>query len=358
MSTEADPTAFNEILRRSYSHGLEEIYALQDIDVKTIRTIDIDAAGPKKDQESSKTIRAHAIAQISLPLGNEHQCAMDSFLLQEPIQVIGLPAHLETYLHGRGIATIQALLDEDLTGHKDIESKTKEYINGRHLYECDRVDFGAWIRTVIGTVQPLKAHIALEAYGLEGLYPLSPQQKVEWRRLDEGRRRELAQQTWDQWKGQRTIDRFGETLRQMNDAFIRPWIRHRQGLAVRYELQERLERIAENSHQARQVITCFEQNFCLKAFILDRHLCHADKGLYADSLESAHAYDQLMEVVMTYFYRDDLIYDFQQLLDYLMRELVRRWDHFSEPFVIKALRTSPQFRVRKGENQKLKIWLA
>jgi hypothetical protein len=355
MSTEADPTAFNEILRKSYSHGLEEIYALQDVDVKTIRTLDVSS---KTEGAQSTTVRAHAAAQIALPLGHEHQCAMDSFLLREPIQVIGLPQHLETYLHGKGIATIKELLEQDLSSQREIDAKTKEYIKGRHLYQCDRVDFAAWMRAVIGTVQPLKAHIALEAYGLEGLYPLTPQQKVEWRRLDEGRRRELAQQTWDQWKGQHIVDRFAETLREITDAFIKPWIRNRQGLAVKYELQERLERIAENSVQARQVITCFEENLCLKAFMLDKHLCVADKGLYADSLESANAYDQLIEVAMTYFYRDDLTYDFQQLFDYLMRELVRRWDHFSEPFVIKALRTSPQFRVRKGENHKLKIWLA
>lgn len=356
MSTEADPAAFNEILRRSYTHGLEEIYALQDVDVKTIRAMDVSTSQEK--ETSAPTIRASTEPQISLPLGSEHRCAMDSFLLQEPVEAIGLPAHLETYLHGRGIETVQALLNEDLTGHREIESKIHAYIDGRQLYDCDRVDFGAWMRSVIGTVQPVKAHIALESFGLESLYPLNPHQKVEWRRLDQARRGELAEQTWDQWSGQKVLNRFAESLGLITDAFIKPWMRHREGLAVQYEVRERLERIAENSAQAAQVIACFEHHFYSDEFILDRHLHHADKGLYADSLETAQAYDQLIQVAMTYFYREELVYDFQQLLDYMMRELIRRWDYYTEAFVVKALRLSPQFRVRKGNNHKLQIWLA
>lgn len=358
MSTETDPTAFSEILRKSYSHGLEEIYALQDVDIKTVRQIEIPVNAGKDKNGPTATIRASGPAQISLPLKGGHRCAMASFILQEPIQVIGLPANLEAYLHGKGIATIASLLKEDLTAHKDIRAKTEEYIDSRPLDECDRINFGAWLRSVIGPVPPLKAHIALEPYGLEALYPLSPQQKVEWRRLDDTRKSDQAKQTWDQWRSQAVLTRFYESLKEITDAYLRPWIRQRQGLAVAYELYERLERVSENSAVAHGVIRCFEQNFCSGTFILEKHLCHADKGLYADTLETAQIYDQLIEHVMSYFYKEELVYDFHQLIDYVMRELVRRWDHFELSFVTKALRLSPQFRVRKGNNQKLQIWLA
>lgn len=357
MSREADPTAFSDILSRSYSHGLEEIYAIQDIDVKTIRPLEVVVKPEKKSSAQAFTVRGLPPAQISLPLGSEFCGAMPSLVLQEPIQVIGLQPHLEAYLHGKGVTTVGALLKEDLTSQKEIAAKTSEYLDGRSLYECDRIDFGAFLRALLGPIQPMKAHIALEQYELEYLYPLNAQQKSEWRRLDEGRKREMASHTWEQLRIQ-SMGRFSEFMRDITDAFIKPWIRQRQGLAVAYELQERLERVSENIDEAQKVLSCLSQHFCNKAFMLHRHLCQADKGLYADCLETAYAYDQLLEVAMTYFYREELVYDFDQLVNYLSRELVRRWDRLDDFFVVKALRLSPQFRVRKGINQKLQIWLA
>lgn len=355
MPREVDPAAFSDVLNRSYSHGLEEIYAIQDIDVRTIRPLEVASKVEKK--APAEFMRAQPPAQISLPLGAEFSGSMPSFILHEPIQVIGLPQHLEAYLHGRGVMTVGSLLKEDLTTQKEIASKTAEYIDNRPLYECDRIDFGALLRAIMGQIQPVKAHVALESFGLEYLYPLTPQQKVDVRRLDDGRKREFATQTWEQLRVQ-CLPRFVDFLREITDAFIKPWIRQRQGLAVAYELQERLERMGENATEAQSVLACLAHNFCGKAFILNRHLCQADKGLYADCLETAYTYDQLLEVAMTYFYKEDVVYDFDQLVGYLNRELVRRWDHLDEQFVVKALRLSPHFRVRKGNNQKLQIWLA
>lgn len=357
MPTEIDPKNISESLRRSYSHGFEEIYALQDVDLSTVRAIDAIEQPEVKESKPSKICRSQPPAQISLPLGGQHCETMPSFVLEEPIQVLGLPAHLEAYLHGKKIEKIRTLIEEGELDKPEIASKFEDYTNGKLLYDCDRINFGAWLRSLLGHVPYLKAHIALEPYGLSYLYPLTPQLKVEWRRLDKAARLAAGAQTWEQWRTGGLASRFNESARKVADVYLRPWMRRRQGLAFGYELLERLERIGEDPDEARHVIQCLEANLT-HSFIFDRCLCHADNGLYADSLETSQAYDQLIDVAMTYFYNEHLIYDFDRIVDFLLKELARRWDHFDELFVIRALRYSPQFRVRKGVNQKLQVWLA
>lgn len=358
MSIETDPEKMNETVRQAYSHGLEEIYAIQDVDVSTIRTIDVPSEDKPDSSKTEKVLPASVPAQISLPLDGEHQCSMASFILQEPIEVLELAPNLEAYLHGKEIRTIGALLEEDLSARGDIERGLKNYIGDKALYECDRIDYRSFLRAIIGKSPQVKCHVALEEHSLESFYSLSAPQKIEWRRLDEKVKREIHDKTWSEWRESTPYRRFSDGAKEITNVFVKPWMRKRQGIALAYEIRERLCRVAENPVQAKAVINCIEENFCNFQFILDRQLCHADVGLYADSLETAHCYEQLMELAMTYFYRDDLTYDFQQLIGYIMKEVVRGWDPIDERFVKKALSLSPQFRVRRGKNKKLQIWLA
>lgn len=346
------PTEFSE----TACDALSEIYAIRDIDLNTVRPI---ASAEVEEEEVVVQQHKRELTAQQMPLlgDDAHREVMPSFLLSEPIQVLGLSSNIEAYLHGQGVVTLCDLI-EGSVNQPEARAKAEEYVAGRPLYESATIDFEAWLRSVIGPVSPLRAHVALEPYGLERLYPLSPGQKIEWRRLDDARKQENAAQAWQEWREAGLTSRFYADAERVAKVLVLPWMRHRQGLAAGYELNERLERLAENMTSTSKILTCFQDNVCSGHFPLERSLCHADHGLFADSLDTAHLYDHLIEVVMTYFYRDTLVYEFEQLVALVQRELTKKWQTIDTAFTTRALRLSPQFRVRKGQTHTLQIRLA
>jgi hypothetical protein len=87
--------SFEETYKSSYSHGLEAIYALETVNVRSIRRLQAPPAQPPP-------LRAPCVLpmapQLEFDFGASFRAWLEPFLLDEPIQVLGLSRHAEKCL--------------------------------------------------------------------------------------------------------------------------------------------------------------------------------------------------------------------------------------------------------------------
>jgi hypothetical protein len=237
--------------------------------------------------------------------------------------------------------------------HQEVSDKLEAYIAGRSLYDTDRVDFFAWLRGLLVGIKPIAAHALLEEWGLEELVTLQPQERIDLRRLREEHKKERREEVAAQLRER--SDLFFRAARQVADVLIRPWIRKRQGLARRIEVEEHLFAVGEDPEAARQVVALMSAIFCNGAFLLDRHLCHADYRLYSSDEVFADAYDAVIEKVSSYFYKPSVTYSLDQLETLICREIAKQWRGYPDGFVRACLQLSPQYCLRRDEKGRLMV---
>ena len=83
-----------------YSHGLEKIYAFENINPKSVKTV---AAKPTKVTEPIAADEDLTTEQLILNLGPFYQEALPSFRLQEPISSLGLSSFALKVLQAQNI---------------------------------------------------------------------------------------------------------------------------------------------------------------------------------------------------------------------------------------------------------------
>src|ERR1700737_1437469 len=91
---------FVENYKTAYSHGLENIYTLENFDISSVRRIN--AIKPPeaidKAELSSISLSPKDDSQLELPLGDHFKGTIEHFVLREPITVLGLTKHAEKCL--------------------------------------------------------------------------------------------------------------------------------------------------------------------------------------------------------------------------------------------------------------------
>lgn len=88
-----DLQSFEGTYKTAYSHGLEAIYALENVDLKSIRRIsdaqESEPLQPKSPPRPLQPLEAPE-PQLELDLGDGYRSWIESFVLQEPIHVLGV----------------------------------------------------------------------------------------------------------------------------------------------------------------------------------------------------------------------------------------------------------------------------
>ena len=199
-----DTLTFEETYKTAYSHGLEAIYALENIDIKSIRPILPLQANKAPGPKIVPQIFPEKLSdQLELDLGDAYRGWIDSFIKKEPIHVLGLSRHAEKCLLEHGKRVLGDLIHTNLKefvflkgmgqGHVDeIQQKLARYLEGRPLERCKKIDFASWIRSIVAAFDRKKVYVALESHHLSDLFSLSPSESVETRRLT------LEKQEWIQ----------------------------------------------------------------------------------------------------------------------------------------------------------------
>lgn len=358
---------FEETYKTAYSHGFETIYALENIDLKSICPIERQPQFLAKEKVSTR--QEWISDQYEFDLGDEYRGWMPSFLNGEPIQVLGLSRHAEKCLLEHGKPKLQDLIGVNLRdfvffkgmgqGHLDeIQQKLHLYLNGRVLQRCSTVDFSAWMRSLVAALDRKKTYVGVHPYQLSDLFSLSPVESVEVSRLTLEKRQEWMQEALNLFRMDHRSQTVSIDMGKVTNVFVKPWMRRRLGLASEYELTERLQRISENSTITQSVLQFFSIVYFDNMFPLNYYLYHVDEGLYCVDEATASLYRSVIKIARSYFYNPQISYSLPQLIGFLEREFACHWQGFPEGFIKKVLQQSPRFRVRKSVKGELVIRLA
>lgn len=356
--------SFEEVYKTAYSHGLENIYALENVDIKTVRPLNPSIkTNPAK--KFAYLCPSHLLKnkQLTFNFGLSYKGTTEPFVLKEPLQVLGLTRYIENTLLGQGKRLLRDLVQEQITGfgqgHIDeIQQKLEEYLGGRHLQKATTIDFMAWLKSIVADIDRKKLGIALEPFGLSSLFSLSVGENVEVKRLTFEKKMEWREEVEALLSNEKKKLQVDKDFCEITEVFIKPWMSCRHDIAAEWELQERLIQLSEDCAAAISCLNFFKKFFFKNDFPLKRYLEPLGEGLFASDGWVAEHHDQIIEKALTYFYQPDTVYPYATLMVFLEREFAHSWTSFREGFIAKILLLSPRFRVFKNFDSILFISLA
>lgn len=363
-------SSFEETYKTAYSHGLEAIYALENVDPKSIRRIEqpLLKEVPKKRDTPPKQCAAQE-QQLEFDLGPPYRTWIAPFLKKEPIQVLGLSPLAERCLLSNDKKLLRDILETDLQkfiffkgmgqGYIDeIQHKLNLYIDGVSLHRSQAIDFVSWLRTLVAALDRKKTALALQSYKLITLFSLSPLENGEVNRLTPEKRHEWIQEMTAQFQMTARNRSVIADMKEIADVFVKPWMRRRLGIAAQHELSERLHKASVQADIASDIIHFFSVMYFNNLFPLHPYLQSVDPLIYCVDEISADHYDKVRKKALSYFYKSTTQYPLQHLISLIERECARNWQGFSEGFTEKVLRYSPQFQVRKNAQNVLIVRLS
>lgn len=346
---------FHELHKTAYSHGLESIYSIENIDLRTVRRLQETSVAPAPTPKKKFKL-LKSTDQYELDFGTGFREWIPPFFPQEPIRNLGLSKFAEKALIEQGKHKIGDLLDSKGLkglgqGHLiEIEEKVAKFTQGRDPQRAETIDFAGWVRALFANLEPKKLYPLLEKYQLQDLIAITPAEKLEVKRMNAEQRDEACREAHLQ------VDRslLEEGLKSISHAFLIPWIALREGIATQGEVEERLERMADDGDLALKALKLCDG--CFAPFFFGKHLIPLTGSLFA--MNSAYAaYGKIvLKLSATYFYAPHIHYPFQALTTLLKRELACYWVGLPDRFVEKILFTAPEFRLSKNLHGQLLIY--
>ena len=354
----------------SYSHGFEKIYALENVDISSVRKIDLSSL---IRPETSIDVRNEdddgepLDPQLQFNFGPPAQ-QLEPFVMRESIKVLGLSKRVETFLISQHKHLLKDLLMEDRStlaeikglglGHLDeLQHKLQDYLKGFSVDKVTRIDFISWLRSLVADIDPKRAYMALEGFNLGDLVTLSTIETAEVRRFSPQKRQELSQETLQQFRVESKLRQVHEDMQKICENFVGPWMEKRLGVATEAELTERLLSMSLAPVQALPILLWLKHVFFDDQFPLQLFLNRVEDVLYACNVTTQKAVNEVVAKAKTYFYKADNHYALPMLTSWIAREFACDWEGFTEGFIEKSLRLSPQFRVRKGDSGELIVKL-
>lgn len=344
--------SFDEVYKTSYSHGLESIYRLENVDVNTIRKW-----GGEEDQPL--TPEAPILSDEGdeeLDLGSFCSGYLTSFVLEEPIQVLKLSRHIEKNLIEQGLLTLGALSQTDFNalafvkgmgqGHiVELKEKLQERIGEAGAIKPRRIDIYSWVRALAGEIEPKMAWAALEPFGLHEAIPLTPLESVEIKKLTQERKNDCIDQAAFKLKSPYKVKCVRDRLQEIEAVFLRPWISVRGGVARETEIEERLKRVATLPDKVEGMIRF------LKEYFIGASLFHlpGKNGLIFATPEEWGEFSLLENRVLEYLWNEDARVPYPELVRWLSRDLAMTWQALPEKLLRKVLAFSPLISREKGD---------
>ncbi len=352
--------------KENYSHGFEDIYALQNVDLSSVRPV----TGSTKNNNSTTTtdLPDTKEGQLTLDFGPGWRGWMPSLSLHEPLQVLGLSRPAEEGLLENGVRHLHNLIGMDKSdfigmkgvgqGHIDeVLQKLQEHLGAASPAQSTSVDFVSLLRCLYGDMEPLQAYLLLEPYGFHDIITLSTADAVTVRHMNSEARSENLEEAREQALKHKRRQFVRETFRDLASEFLIPWIEERGGIASLQEIHERLRRCSSDPTTTEAVLT-FVQDLYFEGSVFDETLVSAGTELFAVNKEALGRYQSLIRHARSYFYARGQSYWFEELESFLLRDFARKDVGFPDSFIEKVLRLSNDFRVRKGSDGRRSVRLS
>lgn len=321
--------------------SLDSLYEIETIDLKSVRRI-----GEREEKQAPVKEVVEQGAEQTLPLGGRFRLARRSFVLAEPIYVLGLSQHLEKLLIDGGKRRLGDLyLMESCDylemkglgqGHIDeVQKKLREYLAGKVVENAPYVDFAAILRSLAVNIPPSLLATAASPYSLSHLIPLKASEKAEMRKKLEIREGDL--------EGSRPLLQFA--LKEVAEVYLIPWMERRGGVATKAELYERVAALSLNGEETFEILRFFEEEFSLTLF---EECIQLREGLFATDAFSARRFGKVIESADSYLKSSETPYQLSQLIQWISREFAARWEVEEESYLKRALRLFPDYTIWMG----------
>lgn len=362
--------SFEDIYKASYSHGLESIYALEYVDIKSVRKIPVVEAPVQLPLIKQGLSASPSSPQLEFDFGESFRDWMRPFIYREPIDVLNLSQQAERCLISHEKRLLGSLIHTDLRqlvflkgmgqGYLDeISHKLQEYLKGRELQRTRAIDFAGWVRSLCASgVTRKKLQLCLERYQLAHLFRLSTTEGVEIKKLSPRQRTEWEQAGFAELAVEEKRKSVYNTFETVSEVFIKPWIQRRLGVATREEIEERIERISVSAGLAQHALNFFSEVYFKGASPLSQYLCEVENGVYCADQQTKQGYETIVSRALSYLYKPTVYYPLHSLITLLSRELAREWLGFADAFISKVLHFSSRFKVRKGSSGQLEVRLS
>ena len=356
--------SFEETYKTAYSHGLESIYALENVDVKSIRTISVPEETPP--EVSLKTFETpKSTPQGEFHFGFPFFCEAAPFFLDEPIQSLGLSRLAEKLLLSHQKLWVRDLVGDDLShyaflrgfgqGHIDeVRTKLADFIAGRDKIHAETIDFASWIRVLTAEGERKKWYFLLERHGLADLMPMSTLEMADLKKVTSSQRAEWERQAVRMINKEKLV----ETWKILSARFLFPWIRGRLGIVSRNEITERLVKTSSDPEKAGLVIRFMETVLFHGNSVLADQLVPLAGNYFALTPAINAEYQAIMNHALSYFYNSEAKFILKQLIFWLERDFARHWIGFQSGFIEKVIRTSQEFLVRKDEKGRILVFIS
>ncbi len=347
---------FPEHSSEVYSHGLEKTYAIQHIDLRTIRPLQMQPTEKSSKPKPIEVSIQEAKIERSLPFGEYFEEAIHPFWQEEPIEVLGFSSHLETRLKEKGdlrLRDIASISPQELLyvkgigqGHvEELFSKLNRYLENKPKDETGYLDLIAWIRSLIGDLPRKMAIELLEAHHLANDIMLVESSTFEKR--EKIKAFHLLPQAIQLCREPSRRARWSRQMQQITHAFLAPWIQRRGGIASQEELIERLENVSLQNTYVRPCLHLFDQIFSPHLSVLATHLIHLGDSIYTADEQGRNSYFRLLKQLKSYFYKPNITYCFSHLVQLMQRESALKWEELDVKLLKKICRLNPGFYLEK-----------
>jgi len=355
-----------------YTHGLEDIYSIEKIDLGSIRKI---GEGEKKEKkESGETCKRasnaeHRLNQFELDLDGEYRESLPSFACSVLLSCLKIKKETLKILKRQGYTRVSDLMAIDWSacacsgvlgqGHIDeVKEALANFLDGRELSFATSVDFFTLVLRSIESISSKEAFLILEKYGLENLVVLSTAERVELRRLSQGERQRLVEQIKQKLLNESDQGDILESIAKVHAVFLKPWMRQRAGIAREYEVLERLLAIGENGDKTLGCLRYFADLFYGGEYAFYHDLAAIDDELLCVDSDVLSRYQQISRCAESYFHRGSDCYALDALIGFVCRELARCWIYVEELFIEKTIRCNSRFFVFRSKEGKRFVEIA
>lgn len=328
----------------SYSHGLEKIYAFETINPLSVKSLVI-----KQQIDSISHLPINATKeQLLFNFGPSHTEGLPSLRLKEPISSVQLSPFAGKALMQKAIKTVEdacRFLESIQKGEQpaglglghidELTDKLATFIGTNPFGLKKAIHWQSLIRLSCQDMEPKERYCFLARYGLEKLYVMSPPDLQEIGRMTS----EQIERTIDKCYALLATDELSSYAGKIVEAFVLPWMRRRDGIALRTEIQQRLLSLSEDGDFFWQ-IQAFLNDVCPLL-----QLPQVGRDAYACDLTSACEFHQVEELLKSYFYQPFCRYPLKKLIYYVRRQLALGAIAVTDRFIEKVINHSSHFLV-------------
>jgi hypothetical protein len=329
-------TYFPDSLKAAYSHGLETIYALETIDVKSVRRMSEKAPAKPEAMIVHEEIEEN---QLDFDLGVGFRSWIIPTLLSEPIQILDLKKPLERQLLDKCIGTLGELVQAvnhlpASLGHgniEDIRRSLARYIAGKSQDKTHFIDFLSLIKCLYGDFDAKKVYAALAPKGLGEWIVLTPLDKVDLKKASLEVRLNWIQETKHHIRSEKKQAFLQQQFFIWCQTWVKPWLIKRNGFGTQEEIEALLILRSSDEQTAEQVLVLLRDMIVYETFLP----CY--EGVFAADARLLNYLRSILKKKSTYYCSSYANYSVSELTHLIYQEMVRDWSSVTPEIIQKAL---------------------